>query len=132
MKRQKNTTQMKEQARNPEAQINHKEIGKLPEKEFRKMIVKRISSVQSCPTLCDPMNHRMSGLPVRHQLPEFTQTQVHRVDDAIQLSHPLALNLSQHKKKKGYEKNFEELTVKNFPNMKKSIKSRRHKESHIG
>ena len=42
------------------------------------------------------MNHRMSGLPVRHQLPEFTQTHVHRVDDAIQLSHPLALNLSQH------------------------------------
>jgi len=108
MKRQKNTTQMKEQARNPEAQINHKEIGKLPEKEFRKMIVKMISSVQSCPTLCDPMNRSMPGLPVHHQLPEFTQTHVHRVDDATQLSHPLALNLSQHKEKKGYEKNFEQ------------------------
>ena len=67
------------------------------------------------------MNRSMPGLPVHHQLPEFTQTHVHRVDDATQLSHPLALNLSQHKEKKGYEKNFEEITVKNFPNMKKEI-----------
>ena len=36
-------------------------------------------SAQSCPTLCDPMNHSMPGLPVHHQLPEFTQTHVHRV-----------------------------------------------------
>ena len=50
----------------------------------------RFSSVaQSCPTLCDPTNHSMPGLPVHHQLPEFTQTHVHRVGDAIQLSHPL-------------------------------------------
>ena len=45
---------------------------------------------QSCPTLCDPMNHSMPGLPVHHQLPEFTQTHVHRVSDAIQPSHPLS------------------------------------------
>ena len=57
---------------------------------------------QSCPTLCNPMNRSTPGLPVHHQLPEFTQTQVHRVSDAIQPSHPLsspspsALNLSQH------------------------------------
>ena len=44
---------------------------------------------QSCPTLCDPMNHSMPGLPVHHQLPEFTQTHAHRVGVAIQLSHPL-------------------------------------------
>ena len=44
---------------------------------------------QSCPTLCDPMNHSMPGLPVHHQLLEFTQTDVHRVSDAIQPSHPL-------------------------------------------
>ena len=44
---------------------------------------------QSCPTLCDPMNHSTPGLPVHHQLPEFTQTHVHRVSDAIQPSHPL-------------------------------------------
>ena len=50
-----------------------------------------ISSVaQSCPTLCDPMNHSTPGLPVHHQLPEFTQTQVHRVRDDIQPSHPLS------------------------------------------
>ena len=45
---------------------------------------------QSCPTLCDPMNRSTPGLPVHHQLPECTQTQVHRVGDAIQPSHPLS------------------------------------------
>ena len=47
------------------------------------------SVVQLCPTLCDPMNRSMPGLPVHHQHPEFTQTDVHRVGDAIQPSHPL-------------------------------------------
>ena len=57
---------------------------------------------QSCPTLCHPMNHSMPGLPVHHQLLEFTQTHVHQVGDAIQASHPLsspsppAPNPSQH------------------------------------
>ena len=46
------------------------------------------SVAQSCPTLCDPMNHSTPGLPVHHQLPEFSQTHVHRVSDAIQPSHP--------------------------------------------
>ena len=62
-----------------------------------------VSSVaQSCPTLCDPMNCSTPGLPVHHQLPEFTQTHVHQVSDAIQPSHPLsspsrpAPNPSQH------------------------------------
>jgi len=60
------------------------------------------SIAQSCPTLCDPMNHSTPGLPVHHQLPEFTETHVHRVSDAIQPSHPLsspsppAPNPSQH------------------------------------
>jgi len=45
---------------------------------------------QSCPTLCDPMNRSTPGLPVHHQLPEFTQTHVHWVSDAIQPSHPLS------------------------------------------
>ena len=60
------------------------------------------SVAQSCPTLCDPMNHSTPGLPVHHQLLEFTQTHVHRVGDAIQPSHPLsspsppAHNPSQH------------------------------------
>ena len=48
------------------------------------------SVAQSCLTLCDPMNCSMPGLPVHHQLLEFTQTHVHRVDDAIQPSHPLS------------------------------------------
>ena len=46
------------------------------------------SVAQSCPTLCDPMNRSMPGLPVHHQLPDFTQIHVHRVSDAIQPSHP--------------------------------------------
>ena len=60
------------------------------------------SVAQSCPTLCDPMNRSMPGLPVHHQLPEFTQIHVHRVSDAILPSHPLsspsplAPNPSQH------------------------------------
>ena len=60
------------------------------------------SVAQSCPTLYDPMNHSTPGLPVHHQLPEFTQTHIHRVSDAIQPSHPLsspsppAPNPSQH------------------------------------
>ena len=58
--------------------------------------------VQLCLTLCDPMNHTMPSLPVHHQLPEFTQTHVHQVSDAIQPSRPLsspsppAPNPSQH------------------------------------
>ena len=60
------------------------------------------SVTQSCPTLCNPMNHSTPGLPVHHQLPEFTQIHIHRVSDAIQPSHPLsspsspASNPSQH------------------------------------
>ena len=63
----------------------------------------QFSSVsQSYLTLCDPMDHSTPGLPVHHQLPEFTQTHVHWVGDTIQPSHPLsspsspALNPSQH------------------------------------
>ena len=62
-----------------------------------------VSSVaQSCPTICNPMNCSMPGLPVHHQFPELTQTHIHRVSDVIQASYPLsspsspALNPSQH------------------------------------
>ena len=48
------------------------------------------SVAQSCPTLCDPMNHSMPGLPVHHHLPEFTQTHIHWVGDTIQPPHPLS------------------------------------------
>ena len=59
------------------------------------------SVTQLCPPLCDPMNSSTPGLPVYHQLPEFTETYVHQVGDAIQPSHPLsslspAFNLSQY------------------------------------
>ena len=48
------------------------------------------SVAQLCPILCDPMNRSTPGLPVHHHLPEFTQTHIHRVSDAIQPSHPLS------------------------------------------
>ena len=65
-------------------------------------LVQFSSVAQLCPTLYNPMNRSTPGLPVHHQLPEFTQTHVHWVSDAIQSSHPLsspsppALSLSQH------------------------------------
>ena len=69
---------------------------------IRNFLLQFSSITQSCLTLCGPMNLSTAGLPVRHQLPEFTQTHVHRVGDAIQPSHPLsspsppAPNPSQH------------------------------------
>ena len=70
---------------------------------FKLNLSVQFSSVaQSCPTLCDPVNRSTPGLPVHHQPPDFTQTHVHRVGDAIQPSHllsspsPPAPNPSQH------------------------------------
>ena len=74
-----------------------------PSDSTHKIYLQFSSVAQSCPTLRDPMNHSVPGLPVHHQLPEFTQTHVHRVSDAIQPSHPLsspyppALNPSKHR-----------------------------------
>ena len=66
-------------------------------------VLLQFSSVaQLCPILCDPMDCNMPGFPVPYQLPELTQTHVHWVGDAIQLSHPLlspsppTFSLSQH------------------------------------
>ena len=70
--------------------------------QWRPSSVQFSSVAQSCPTLWDPMACSTPGLPVHHQLPEFTQTRIHWVSDAIQPSHPLsppsppAFNLSQH------------------------------------
>ena len=80
--------------------IGHDLVTKPPPHEVTS--VQFSSVVQSCPTLCDPMNHSTPGLPVHHQLLEFTQTHIHRVSDAIQPSHslsspsPPAPNPSQH------------------------------------
>ena len=70
---------------------------------FENTLINQFSSVtQSCPTLCNPMDYSTPGLPVHHQLLEFTQTHAHWVGDAIQPCHPLsspsppAFNLSQH------------------------------------
>ena len=65
-------------------------------------LVQFSSVTQSCPTLCHPIKRSTPSLPVHHQLPDFTQTHVHRVSDAIQPSHPLSFpsppapNPSQH------------------------------------
>ena len=69
---------------------------------FKTLFIQFSSVAQSCSTLCNPMNRSTPGLPVHHQLPEFTETHVHWVSDAIQPSHPLsspsppAHNPSQH------------------------------------
>ena len=54
------------------------------------ILVQFSSVTQSCLTLCNPIHHSTPGLPVHHQLPEFTQTHAHRVGDAIQPPHPLS------------------------------------------
>ena len=78
---------------------------RLPKGTYHELLTQstQFSSVaQSCQTLCDPMNRSTPGLPVHHQLLEFTQTHVYRTSDAIQPSHPLsspsppAPNPSQH------------------------------------
>ena len=61
-----------------------------PRVYYTECSVQYSSVAQSCPTLCNPMNCSTPGLPVHHQLPEFTQTQVHRVSDAIQPFYPLS------------------------------------------
>ena len=73
-------------------------IEKNESRDLKQVSVQSLSRVQ----LCDPMDYSAPGLPIHHQLPEFTQTHVHHVGDAIQPSHPLsshsppAFNLSQH------------------------------------
>ena len=74
------------------------ELHKLSKKNFtfQREVLENLYSVQFssvthlCPILCDPMNRSTPGLPVHHQLPEFTQTHVHQIGDAIQPSHPLS------------------------------------------
>ena len=79
-------------------EIFHAKMGTIKDRKSMDLTVHSVT--QSCLTLCDPMNRSMPGLSVYHQLPEFTQTYVHRVGDAIQPSHPLSfpsppiLNLS--------------------------------------
>ena len=85
-----------------EALVNQEDPGCLGSNSASAASVQFSSVAQSCLTLCDRMNRSTPGLPVHHQLPEFTQTHVHRVSDAIQPSHPLsctsppAPNPSQH------------------------------------
>ena len=79
----------------------YKNVHQLPT-AYESSSVQFSSVTQSCLTLCNPMNYNTPGLPVHHQLPESTQTHVHRVSDAIHPSHPLsspsppAPNPSQH------------------------------------
>ena len=86
-----------------EIRVNFREKNVSVNIKFHCCSVQFSSVTQLCPTLCDPMNHSTPGLPVHHQLLEFSQTHVHRVSDAIQPSHPLsspsppAPNPSQHR-----------------------------------
>ena len=74
-----------------EEDFRREELRELQESGEGHRVPLQFSSVtQSCPTLCNPMNHSRPGLPVHHQLPEFTQNHVHWVGDASQPSHPLS------------------------------------------
>ena len=66
------------------------EVPRISVKWANLLTIKFSSVAQLCPTLCNPMNRSTPGLPVHHQLLEFTQTHVHQVSDAIQPSHPLS------------------------------------------
>ena len=59
-------------------------------KGLQDLLVQFSSAIQSCLTIHEPMDHSTPGRPVHHQLPEFTQTHVHWVSDAVQPSHPLS------------------------------------------
>ena len=95
-----------EKAEEPEIKLQTSVKSSKTAREFQKNIyfcfIQFSLVARSCLTLCDPMNHSTPGLPVHHQLPEFTQTHVPRVGDAIQPSYPLlapsppVLNPSQH------------------------------------
>ena len=78
------------QSKSQSAHLVQVEMDLLLGRKVMTNLVQFSSVTQSCPNLCDPMDHSMPGLPVHHQLLEFTQTHVHRVGDAIQLSHPLS------------------------------------------
>ena len=87
----------------PHETVSKFQKGKLsPHLSFHLLWIQSVSSVtQWCPTLCNPMDCSMPGLPVHHQLPELTQTHVHSAGDAIQPAHPLpspppAFNPAQH------------------------------------
>ena len=96
------------QTNNQRRVVPQNEIGLLSLNKGELMLGSKKVNIQfgsvawSCPTLCDPMTPITPGLPVHHQLPEFTETHVHQVGDAIQPSHPLsspsppAPNPSQH------------------------------------
>ena len=82
--------------------IDSCDVPSSPSSSLFRLSVQFSSVTQSCPTLCDPVNRSTPGLPGHHQLLDLTQTHVHQVSDAIQLSHPLsspsspAPNPSQH------------------------------------
>ena len=99
-----NRYQQRKEERTPPPMASHKgaPIPSASTYQIIRELVQFSSVTQSCSTLCDPMDCSMPGLPVHHQLLEFTQTHVHWVGDAIQPSHPLSspsppgFNLSQH------------------------------------
>ena len=83
MKRQRNTTQMKEQTRNTEVQINEEEIGKLPEKEFRVMIVKMIKNLENKMDKMQSINKNLEELKNKHTKTNYTITDIKNTLEGI-------------------------------------------------
>ena len=169
MKRQRNITQMKKQIRNTEVQIKEEEIGKLPGKEFRMMIVKMIKNLENkMEKMQESINKDLEELKNKHTESNNTITEIKntleginsRISEAEELISELEDEIveitseeqnkvkrmkrtenhlrnlwnnikrtniqiigvpEEEEKKKGYEKNFEEIIVKNFPSMEKEI-----------
>jgi len=148
MKTLRNTTQMKEQTRNTEVQINKEEIGKLPEKEFRIMIVKMTKNLENkMEKMKESINKDLEAISSRiseaekwiseledkmMEIPSEEQNKVKtmkRTEDSLRdlwdNIKPTNIRIIQvpeeEEKKKGYEKFFEEIIVENFPNMEKEI-----------
>ena len=88
MKRQTNTAQIKEQTRNTEVQINEEEIGKLPEKEFRIMIVKMIKNLENkMEKMQESINKDLEVLKNKHRETSNTITEIKNTFSSVQFSH---------------------------------------------
>ena len=132
MKRQRYATQMQEQTRNTDVQINEEEIGKLPEKEFRIMIVKMIKTLKNkMEKMQESINKDLEELKKKHTNSTITEikntleginSKISEAEECkIEVEDKMLEITAEEEKKEGNEKIFEEIIVENFPNIEKEI-----------